>query len=178
MHTAVYSPVSQKRILPTSRRLKIKPVDLVILTSSFRIPNHDKVLHNCSPVDNPLNLLFVAPTRYIQKIAFMRWTRVDFILPPPSITRPRSGVLVSMRSLVLPKVNLSSRNVTACKGTHEDLVGGFGLIGWNQMSGLEDPREGEVAILSGQTCFDIGRCDEGGVSCFGEVLLVAPRDVE
>lgn len=46
------------------------------------------------------------------------------------------------------------------------------------MAGLEDPGEGEVAVLSDQTGLDTRGSDERCVASFGKVFLVRPGDVE
>ena len=37
--------------------------------------------------------------------------------------------------------------VVSENGAGEDLIGGFGLVGWDFVAGLENTREGEIAIL-------------------------------
>lgn len=46
------------------------------------------------------------------------------------------------------------------------------------MSGLKDASEGEVSVLTDEARLDARRCDERGISRFGKVFGMSPRDVE
>lgn len=62
-------------------------------------------------------------------------------------------------------------------GAGEDLVGGFGLVGWYFVAGLEDAREGEIAILADLAAYVRGVGGDVGVSRVMEFLALAVWDV-
>ena len=62
-------------------------------------------------------------------------------------------------------------------GAGEDLVGGFGLIGWDFVAGLEDAREGEIAILPYLAAYVRGVGGDIGVARVLKLFALAVWDV-
>ena len=62
-------------------------------------------------------------------------------------------------------------------GAGEDLVGGFGLVGWDFVAGLENTREGEIAILPHLTADIRVVGGDVGVSGVVEFFALAVWDV-
>lgn len=46
------------------------------------------------------------------------------------------------------RVDFARGNIKSEDGALKDLVGGFGLVGWDFVTGLVDAREGKVAVLA------------------------------
>ena len=62
-------------------------------------------------------------------------------------------------------------------GAREELIGGFGLVCWYFVAGLEDAREGEIAILPDLAAYVRGVGGDVGVSRVVEFFALAVWDV-
>lgn len=60
----------------------------------------------------------------------------------------------------------------------EDLVCGFGLIGWNFVPSLKDTTEAEIAMLTHLATYVGGIDGDIGVACCCEFLGLVVRDIE
>lgn len=69
-------------------------------------------------------------------------------------------------------------DVLAADGAVEDAVGGFGLVGGHLVAGLEDAREGEVAVLPDQAARVGGVGDDVGVAGGTEGGVARVGDLE
>lgn len=69
-------------------------------------------------------------------------------------------------------------DVLAADGAVEDAVGGFGLVGGHLVAGLEDAREGEVAVLPDQAARVGGVGDDVGVAGGAEGGVARVGDLE
>lgn len=86
----------------------------------------------------------------------------------------------SLRAVGLVGVDVDDAggDILAEDGAGEDGVGGFGLVGRDLVAGLEDPGEGEVAVLADETAGvgAVGR--DGGVAGGGVGGLSRVGDLE
>ena len=99
-------------------------------------------MHQPRPIKHT-RLLIIRTRRIKSKhIALRTWTSQVLVLDLKSGAGSLRGVVG-----VVVCGDGAGCDVVSEDGAGEDLVGGFGLVGWDFVAGLEDTREGEVAIL-------------------------------
>lgn len=132
------------------------------------------VPHKRRPIHHTLKLLIGTRGPEREDIALIRVRVIGRSLPRAQRIAGTLGAVVRVRV----DVDSARGDVLPEDGAGEDTVGGFGLVGRGFMAGLEDAREGKVAVLADEAAGVGGVGDDVGVAGSAEGRIARVGNLE